>query len=66
MLENVVGFLMSDGGRDFEQALLALNELGYTVDAIILNAIHWVPQSRPRLFVLARRDEGQEGDLVHL
>ena len=60
MLENVVGFLMSHGGRDFEQALLALNELGYTVDAIILNAIHWVPQSRPRLFVLARRDDGQE------
>jgi hypothetical protein len=57
MLENVVGFLMSHGGRDFEQALLALNELGYTVDAIILNAIHWAPQSRPRLFVLAKRDE---------
>ena len=51
---------MSHGGRDFEKALLALNKLGYTVDAIILNAIHWVPQSRPRLFVLARRDEGQE------
>jgi DNA (cytosine-5)-methyltransferase 1 len=60
MLENVVGFLMSHGGRDFEQALLALNDLGYTVDAIILNAVHWVPQSRARLFVLARRDEGQE------
>lgn len=60
MLENVVGFLMSHGGRDFEQALLALNELGYTVDAIILNAIHWAPQSRPRLFVLAKRDDGQE------
>jgi DNA (cytosine-5)-methyltransferase 1 len=60
MLENVVGFLMSHGGHDFEKALLALNKLGYTVDAIILNAIHWVPQSRPRLFVLARRDEGQE------
>ncbi len=60
MLENVVGFLMSHGGRDFEQALSALNELGYTVDAIILNATHWVPQSRPRLFVIAKRDEGRE------
>ncbi len=59
MLENVVGFLMSDGGGDFEKALLALNELNYTVDAIILNAIHWVPQSRPRLFVVARRDDGR-------
>jgi DNA (cytosine-5)-methyltransferase 1 len=60
LLENVVGFLMSHGGRDFEQALLALNELGYSVDALILNAIHWVPQSRPRLFVIAKRDEGQQ------
>lgn len=59
MLENVVGFLISHGGRDFEQALLALNELGYAVDAIILNAQHWVPQSRARLFVVARHDEGQ-------
>ena len=59
MLENVVGFLMSHGGRDFEQALLALNELGYAVDAIILNAIHWTPQSRPRLFVIAERDGGR-------
>ncbi len=60
MLENVIGFLMSHGGRDFEKALLALNELGYTVDAIILNAIHWVPQSRARLFVLAKCDEGHQ------
>ncbi len=64
MLENVVGFLMSHGGRDFEQALLALNELGYTVDAIILNAIHWVPQSRPRLFVLARARRGAGNSVV--
>lgn len=54
MLENVVGFLMSHGGRDLEQALLALNELGYAVDAFILNALRWVPQSRARLFVVAK------------
>ncbi len=60
LLENVVGFLMSHGGRDLEQALLALNELGCTIDAIILNAIHWVPQSRQRLFVIAKRDDGRE------
>lgn len=60
MLENVVGFLMSHGGRDFEQALLAFNDLGYTVDAVILNAVHWTPQSRPRLFVLAKRDDGRQ------
>jgi DNA (cytosine-5)-methyltransferase 1 len=58
MLENVVGFLMSRAGADFEQALIALNGLGYTVDAFILNASHWVPQSRARLFVVAKRDDG--------
>ena len=60
MLENVVGFLISHGGRDFEQALLALAELGYAVDAVILNARHWTPQSRPRLFVIAQLDNGRE------
>ncbi len=61
MLENVVGFLKSHGGRDFEQALQALNDLGYSVDAMILNALHWTPQSRPRLFVLAKRSGEQRG-----
>ena len=59
LLENVVGFLQSHGGKDFETALLALNELGYSVDAFILNAIHWTPQSRPRLFVIARIADAQ-------
>lgn len=54
LLENVVGFLQSHGGKDFEAALLALGELGYVVDAFILNAVHWVPQSRARLFVVAK------------
>src|SRR5262249_40872115 len=58
MLENVVGFLMSHGGKDLEEALLALNKLDYAVDAVILNAVHWVPQSRARLFVIGRRDDG--------
>lgn len=54
LLENVVGFLQSHGGRDFESALLALNGLGYAVDAFILNVSHWTPQSRARLFVAAK------------
>ncbi len=55
MLENVVGFLQFNGGKDFETALLALNQLGYDVDAFILNAVHWAPQSRARLFVIGNR-----------
>lgn len=51
-LENVPGFITSHGGTDFEAALLALNKLGYTVDAVLLDAAHFVPQSRQRLFVI--------------
>jgi DNA (cytosine-5)-methyltransferase 1 len=51
MLENVYGFLTSDGGRDFEKAIGELAALGYWVDAIVLDAKWFVPQSRPRVFV---------------
>jgi DNA (cytosine-5)-methyltransferase 1 len=61
MLENVVGFLQSRAGKDLETALLALNDLGYAVDAFILNASHWAPQSRARLFVVAQMS-GARGD----
>src|SRR5207245_7219023 len=57
LLENVTGFLTSHGGGDFEQALLALNRLGYAVDTFILDAARFVPQSRQRLFVLGQRAE---------
>ena len=52
LLENVAGFLTSHGGRDFQAALLALNRLGYAVDAMIVDASHFLPQSRVRLFVV--------------
>lgn len=52
LLENVTGFLTSHDGNDFRDACLALNELGYSVDAFIIDAVHFVPQSRQRLFVV--------------
>ena len=52
LLENVTGFLTSHRGSDFREALLALNALGYSVDAFVINAAHFVPQSRERLFVV--------------
>jgi DNA (cytosine-5)-methyltransferase 1 len=63
LLENVVGFLMSRQGKDLELALAAFNELGYAVDAFILNAARWVPQSRARLFVVAQLGEGEEAEV---
>jgi len=56
LLENVPGFLTSHKGRDFREAMLALNALGYAVDPFILDAKWFVPQSRPRLFVVASLD----------
>jgi DNA (cytosine-5)-methyltransferase 1 len=61
LLENVAGFLTSNAGADIQSALLALNSLGYAVDVFIINAIHFVPQSRVRLFVV-----GKQKKLEHL
>jgi DNA (cytosine-5)-methyltransferase 1 len=55
LLENVTGFLTSDDGNDFREALLALNRLGYAVDAFIVDAGRFVPQSRQRLFVVGMK-----------
>jgi len=55
LLENVTAFLSSHGGADFEKAMLELNGLGYRVDPFILDAKWFVPQSRPRLFVVGSR-----------
>ena len=52
MLENVTGFLSSHKGKDFRDALAALNSLDYAVDAFVVDAAHFVPQSRKRLFVV--------------
>lgn len=57
LLENVPAFLTSNKGADFGEAMLRLNRLGYAVDAFILDAAHFVPQSRQRLFVVGSRDD---------
>lgn len=55
-LENVEGLLSSQGGRDLHAALAALNALGYAVDLIRIDAAHFAPQSRVRLFIVGQRD----------
>jgi len=55
LLENVAGFLTSHDGNDFRDACVALNELGYAVDAFIIDAVLFVPQSRQRLFLIGKR-----------
>lgn len=55
MLENVPSFATSRGGEDLRAALERLNELGYACDLFVANARWFVPQSRPRLFIVGAR-----------
>lgn len=55
VIENVVGMLSSGAGQDLREILLWLNRLDYVVDIIELDAAHFVPQSRPRLFIVGVR-----------
>ena len=52
MLENVFGFLTSNAGQDVRYAINSLNVLGYSTDLFLLDAKHFTPQSRPRVFVI--------------
>lgn len=51
-LENVSGLATSHNGKDLADAIEALNEVGYSVDVLMIDARHFVPQSRPRLFLV--------------
>lgn len=52
LLENVLGFASSHRGRDLRGAILELNRLGYSCDILAIDARHFVPQSRPRMFIV--------------
>jgi DNA (cytosine-5)-methyltransferase 1 len=66
LIENVVGFLTSNHGKDLEDALTALNNLGYRVDALILDAAKFVPQSRQRLFIIGVRGHGDSIEPINI
>ena len=53
VLENVCGALTSHEGRDFRAIASAISELGYRFGALVIDGVGFVPQSRPRLFVVA-------------
>ena len=53
VLENVHGLLTSNLGRDFAAIGKALAREGYVFGALLVDAIHFVPQSRPRVFIVA-------------
>ncbi|MFM8332289.1 MAG: DNA cytosine methyltransferase [Candidatus Methylumidiphilus sp.] len=52
-LENVSGLITSKGGQDLTSLITAFAEADYRVGAVRLDAALFVPQSRPRLFIVA-------------
>ncbi|WP_250508220.1 MULTISPECIES: DNA cytosine methyltransferase [unclassified Caballeronia] len=53
VLENVCGALTSHGGKDFAAIASALSGADYKFGAVVIDAVNFVPQSRPRLFIIA-------------
>jgi DNA (cytosine-5)-methyltransferase 1 len=51
-LENVCGTLHSHGGKDFATICGGFRQIGYKVGAVVIDASLFVPQSRPRLFII--------------
>lgn len=53
ILENVYGAITSNQGRDFASICQVIAEAGYRFGALVVDAKHFVAQSRPRLFIIA-------------
>ena len=53
VLENVCGLLTSHEGRDFADICAMLSRIGYRFGALVVDAAAFLPQSRPRLFIVA-------------
>ena len=52
VLENVCGALTSHDGSDFRSLIRALRLAGYNAGALVVDAARFLPQSRPRLFII--------------
>ncbi len=56
-LENVYGAITNNGGRDFATLASAFSGLGYRFGAMVVDAVHFLPQSRPRFFMIGIRGD---------
>jgi DNA (cytosine-5)-methyltransferase 1 len=59
VLENVCGTLSSHEGNDFAAIGGALSNEGYRFGAVVIDAADFLPQSRPRLFIIGVRDDAE-------
>lgn len=57
VLENVCGALTSHEGKDFAAIGTALAGEDYRFGAVVINASDFLPQSRPRLFIIGVRKD---------
>ncbi len=64
--ENVVGFVVAERGKHFRRAYRALRDLGYRLGALVIDAKMFLPQSRPRAFIIAVSDEIPLDGLIDL
>jgi len=65
LLENVLGLLSSDGGDDLRSIIASLNKMDYNCDLLAVDAARFVPQSRPRLFVVGVRGRRMTEPVAH-
>ena len=56
-VENVYGAITSNGGRDFATLAASFSGLGYRFGAVVVDAVHFLPQSRPRFFIIGVRGD---------
>lgn len=56
VLENVTGLLSSGRGEDFANLTDAIAREGYQIGGLVMDAADFLPQSRPRLFLIATRN----------
>ncbi|HEU5080193.1 MAG TPA: DNA cytosine methyltransferase [Opitutaceae bacterium] len=57
VVENVYGVLTANNGADFAAIAAAFCDGGYQFGAMIIDARHFVPQSRPRFFLVGVRSD---------
>lgn len=59
VLENVCGTITSHEGKDFATICRGFVDAGYSVGALVIDAKLFVPQSRPRLFIIGVHKDTQ-------
>ena len=64
-LENVCGALTSHDGKDFATICKGFRDIGYSVGAMVVDATLFVPQSRPRLFIIGAHEETSLPQYLH-